>query len=105
MRQSGPRADKDQMGGEGGPRFKSKRRRKVSYLTLNKIETVDYKEINILRRFLTLLPQLLAISFVTFLLIRLLPGNPAYRLLGPLATDSAVAELSHKSPHSFVPTA
>ena len=43
-----------------------------------------------------LLPQLLGISFVTFLLIRLLPGNPAYHLLGPLATDSAVAELSHK---------
>jgi ABC-type dipeptide/oligopeptide/nickel transport system permease component len=50
----------------------------------------------ILRRLLMLVPQLLAISFVTFLLIRLLPGNPAYRLLGPLATDSAVAELSHK---------
>ena len=33
-------------------RFKSKRRRKVSYLTINKIDTVDYKEINILRRFL-----------------------------------------------------
>src|SRR4051812_35346333 len=47
----GPRLDKDQMG-EGGPRFKSKRRRKVSYLTINKIDTVDYKEINILRRFL-----------------------------------------------------
>ncbi|MFZ4509140.1 MAG: 30S ribosomal protein S18, partial [Fimbriimonas sp.] len=42
------RSDKD---GEPG-RPKGKRRRKVSYLTLNKIETVDYKEINILRRFL-----------------------------------------------------
>lgn len=29
-----------------------KRRRKVSYLTLNKIDTVDFKEISILRRFL-----------------------------------------------------
>lgn len=48
----GFRGDKDAMGAEGAPRFKSKRRRKVSYLTLNKIETVDYKEINILRRFL-----------------------------------------------------
>ncbi len=38
--------------GEPGQRFKSKRRRKVSYLTINKIDTVDYKEINILRRFL-----------------------------------------------------
>jgi len=44
-----PRADKDAV--EGG-RFKGKRRRKVSYLTVNKIDTVDYKEINILRRFL-----------------------------------------------------
>jgi len=43
--------DKDAAMGEG-PRFKSKRRRKVSYLTINKIDSVDYKEINILRRFL-----------------------------------------------------
>lgn len=42
--------DKDAMG--EGQRFKSKRRRKVSYLTINKIDTVDYKEVNILRRFL-----------------------------------------------------
>lgn len=45
-----PRADKDAP--EGGGRFKGKRRRKVSYLTTNKIDTVDYKEVNILRRFL-----------------------------------------------------
>jgi len=45
-----PRADKDAM--EGGPRLRGKRRRKVSYLTANKIYTVDYKEVNILRRFL-----------------------------------------------------
>jgi len=48
---SAPRGDKDSMG-EPGQRFKSKRRRKVSYLTINKIDKVDYKEINILRRFL-----------------------------------------------------
>ena len=36
--------------GEG--KVKVKRRRKVSYLTLNKIETVDYKDVNILRRFI-----------------------------------------------------
>jgi small subunit ribosomal protein S18 len=47
----GPRGDKDAMP-EDGRRFKSKRRRKVSYLTLNKIDYVDYKEVNILRRFL-----------------------------------------------------
>ncbi len=33
-------------------RPKGKRKRKVSYLTLNKIETVDYKEVNILRKFI-----------------------------------------------------
>ena len=38
--------------GEEGRRFKGKRRRKVSFLTTNKIDTVDYKDINILRRFL-----------------------------------------------------
>lgn len=45
-----PRPDKDAP--EGGGRFKGKRRRKVSYLTTNKIDFVDYKEVNILRRFL-----------------------------------------------------
>jgi small subunit ribosomal protein S18 len=35
-----------------GTRFKSKRRRKVSYLTINKIDTVDYKDVALLRRFL-----------------------------------------------------
>jgi small subunit ribosomal protein S18 len=33
-------------------RFKGRKRRKVSYLTINKIDTVDYKDINILRRFI-----------------------------------------------------
>ncbi|MBN9504313.1 MAG: 30S ribosomal protein S18 [Armatimonadetes bacterium 55-13] len=47
---SAPRGDKDSP--EPGQRFKNKRRRKVSYLTINKIDKVDYKEINILRRFL-----------------------------------------------------
>ena len=32
---------------------KRAKRRKVSYLTLNKIEKVDYKDVVILRRFLT----------------------------------------------------
>lgn len=43
--------DKDMMAaGEG--KIKAKRRRKVSYLTLNKIEALDYKDVNILRRFI-----------------------------------------------------
>jgi small subunit ribosomal protein S18 len=43
--------DKDAVPGEG--RFKKGKRRKVSYLTINKIQTVDYKEVNILRRFIS----------------------------------------------------
>ena len=43
------RTDKDALDATG--RFKGKRRRKVSYLTTNKIDFVDYKEVNILRRF------------------------------------------------------
>jgi len=43
-----PRMDKDADAG----RPKGKRKRKVSYLTLNGIEKVDYKEINILKKFI-----------------------------------------------------
>ncbi len=39
--------------GRGEGRLRGRRRRKVSYLTINKIDWVDYKEVNILRRFLT----------------------------------------------------
>lgn len=42
--------DKDMAPGEGRP--KGRRRRKVSYLTIQKIHHVDYKEIAILRRFI-----------------------------------------------------
>ncbi len=44
--------DKDMAQGVGEQRFRAKRRRKVSILTVNKIETVDYKDIPILRRFI-----------------------------------------------------
>ncbi|RYG49812.1 30S ribosomal protein S18 [bacterium] len=44
------RVDKD--AAEPGTRARGRKRRKVSYLTLNKIDKVDYKEINILRRFM-----------------------------------------------------
>lgn len=43
--------DKD-MPAETGGKFRGKKRRKVSYLTLNKIEMVDYKDTTILRRFI-----------------------------------------------------
>lgn len=44
----------DVMGGAvaGEPKFRGKRRRKVSYLTINKIYSVDYKDVSILRRFI-----------------------------------------------------
>lgn len=42
------------------------------------------------RRFLILIPQMLFISVVTFVLIRLLPGDPAKLELGPLASQDAI---------------
>lgn len=37
-------------------------------------------------RLLVAAPQVVAVTVVTFLLVRLLPGNPAYQLAGPFAT-------------------
>jgi small subunit ribosomal protein S18 len=52
-RPSGPGFGRDKdFSAETGGKFRGKRRRKVSYLTLNKIDKVDYKEVNILRRFI-----------------------------------------------------
>jgi ABC-type dipeptide/oligopeptide/nickel transport system permease component len=47
----------------------------------------------ILRRVLALVPQLLAISLVTFILARLLPGDPVALILGPMSTAEARANL------------
>jgi ABC-type dipeptide/oligopeptide/nickel transport system permease component len=49
--------------------------------------------IYVLRRALALLPQLLAISTVTFVLARLLPGDPVGLILGPMATPESLAKL------------
>ncbi len=43
----------DMMEGRGDGRAKSRKRRRVSMLTISKIETVDYKDVDLLRRFLT----------------------------------------------------
>lgn len=51
MMSAAMRVDKDQAPETGG-KARGRRRRKVSYLTINKIETVDYKEVNILRKFI-----------------------------------------------------
>jgi small subunit ribosomal protein S18 len=51
LRSGQVRPDKDALL-DPASRVRPKRRRKVSYLTINKIDFVDYKEVNILRRFL-----------------------------------------------------
>lgn len=51
-----PAAEKaavDMMDGRSEGRSKTRKRRKVSYLTVSKIDYVDYKDIDLLRRFLT----------------------------------------------------
>lgn len=48
------------------------------------------------RRLLFLLPQLIGVTIIVFLLVRLIPGNPAYILLGQGASEEAVAALSER---------
>ncbi len=45
------------------------------------------------RKLIALVPILLAVTFFTFCLTSLLPGDPAVNILGPGATPDAVAEL------------
>ncbi len=47
----------------------------------------------ILRRLLQLVPVLLGISLVVFLIMALLPGDPALAILGPYATPESLASL------------
>ena len=47
------------------------------------------------RRLLQTLPVLFGISVVSFLLIMLIPGDPVRLILGPRATEDAVAALRH----------
>ena len=47
----------------------------------------------ILRRLLQLVPVLFGISLVVFLLMALLPGDPALAILGPYATPESLASL------------
>jgi peptide/nickel transport system permease protein len=39
------------------------------------------------KRLLVAAPQVVGVTIVTFLIVRLLPGNPAYQLAGPFATE------------------
>jgi len=49
-----------------------------------------------LNRLLTLVPTLLAASFLIFMFIHLIPGDPASILLGDTATPEEIAELSRE---------
>lgn len=48
------------------------------------------------RRIVTLIPVMFGISLVVFLLLHLIPGDPAVTLLGTHATTNAVAALHHQ---------
>jgi peptide/nickel transport system permease protein len=50
----------------------------------------------ILRRLLFMIPVALLVSFLTFMLIHLIPGDPARVLLGEEATPATVAALQHQ---------
>ena len=47
----------------------------------------------IAKRMLFIGPQLFGITLVSFFLVKLIPGDPAVMMLGPLATESTLAEL------------
>ncbi len=47
-------------------------------------------------RFLQLLAQLLGVSIIIFLLVQLIPGDPAIQILGPAASQQAVVALHHQ---------
>src|SRR6516162_357951 len=48
------------------------------------------------RRIVLLIPVLLGVTFVTFLLTRVIPGNPIDQLISPLASQQERAALIHQ---------
>src|SRR5690606_745309 len=48
------------------------------------------------RRCLQLIPVLLGMTFIVFLIIRAIPGDPARVILGQLATEESIAALREK---------
>jgi ABC-type dipeptide/oligopeptide/nickel transport system permease component len=47
----------------------------------------------VIRRLLVLVPQVLGVTTIVFILIRLLPGDPAYLIAGSLATKDVIASI------------
>ena len=58
----------------------------------------------LLRRLLFVVPQLLGITFITFLLIKLIPGDPARLMLGHRSLDvtEVYAEADHQKVQDVV---
>ncbi len=50
----------------------------------------------IVRRLVLLIPQLFGISLITFMLIHLIPGDPAYTITGSLATEETIKNIQHR---------
>lgn len=50
----------------------------------------------LLRRLLFVVPQLIGITFITFVLVRLIPGDPARLMLGPLASEETIEALRER---------
>jgi ABC-type dipeptide/oligopeptide/nickel transport system permease component len=49
--------------------------------------------VSVLRRFVTVIPTLIGVIIVTFLLTRVLPGDPAVYFAGPAATPESIADI------------
>ena len=56
----------------------------------------------IVRKLAYLIPVLFAVTALTFLLIKLLPGDPAVNILGPSATQKAVDQIDTKTCFGFL---
>lgn len=50
----------------------------------------------IMRRLLILIPVLIGMTIITFVIIHLIPGNPAQVILGETATQSAIVDLEER---------
>lgn len=50
----------------------------------------------VVRRLLQAIPTVLGVTILVFLMIHLVPGDPARALLGPRATPQAIAQLHHE---------
>jgi ABC-type dipeptide/oligopeptide/nickel transport system permease component len=48
------------------------------------------------RRLLYVVPQVIGISLVTFVIVRLLPANPAFALAGPAASEESIRQIEER---------